>query len=68
MVDAVEYCRQVARVIGDIVSDRGSSIDKTVRVFPEFRCMIGGDLFNLPVGPWLPRRRTLQPVCTEARR
>ena len=31
----------------------------------EFRQLLGEDLFTLPNAPWLPRRRTLQPVFTK---
>ena len=51
--------------IRDILSVRDGSVDKTTRVFSEFRRVIGGNLFDLPHEPWLPRRRTLQPVFTK---
>jgi cytochrome P450 len=51
--------------IRDILSNKDGSIDKTTRVFTEFCRVIGGNLFDLPHEPWLPRRRTLQPVFTK---
>ncbi|MCW2653439.1 MAG: cytochrome [Mycobacterium sp.] len=51
--------------IRDILSNKDGSVDKTTRVFSEFRRMIGGNLFNLPREPWLARRRTVQPVFTK---
>lgn len=51
--------------IRDILSNKDGAIDKTTRVFTEFRRIIGANLFDLPYEPWLPRRRTLQPVFTK---
>jgi len=51
--------------IRDILSCKDDAIDKTTRVFTEFRRIIGANLFDLPYEPWLPRRRTLQPVFTK---
>ncbi len=51
--------------IRDILANRDGSLDKTNRVFFEFRRVIGDNLFDLPHEPWLPRRRTLQPVFTK---
>jgi cytochrome P450 len=51
--------------IRDILSNKDGAVDKTTRVFSEFRRIIGPNLFNLPHEPWLPRRRTLQPVFTK---
>lgn len=51
--------------IRDVLNVKDGSIDKTTRVFTEFCRVIGGNLFDLPHEPWLPRRRTLQPVFTK---
>ncbi len=51
--------------IRDILSNKDGAVDKTTRVFTEFRRIIGANLFDLPYEPWLPRRRTLQPVFTK---
>lgn len=51
--------------IRDILSNRDGGVDKTTRVFTEFRRIIGANLFDLPHEPWLPRRRTLQPIFTK---
>ena len=50
--------------IRDILSVRDGSVDKTSGVPLELRRLIGPNLFDLPYGEWLPRRRTLQPVFT----
>jgi len=51
--------------IRGILSNKDGAIDKTTRVFTEFRRVVGANLFDLPYEPWLPRRRTLQPVFTK---
>jgi cytochrome P450 len=51
--------------IRDILSYRDGAVDKTTRVFTEFRRIISANLFDPPYEPWLPRRRTLQPVLTK---
>lgn len=51
--------------IRDILSAKDGSVDKTTPVFSELRRAIGGNLADLPHEPWLPRRRTLQPVFTK---
>ncbi|OSC41147.1 cytochrome P450 [Mycobacterium decipiens] len=51
--------------IRDILTNKDGSIDKTTRVFSEFRRVLGANLFDLPHEAWLPRRRTLQPVFTK---
>jgi cytochrome P450 len=51
--------------IRDILSNKDGAIDKTTRVFTEFRRVVGANLFDLPYEPWLPRRRTLRPVFTK---
>ncbi len=51
--------------IRDILSNKDGAVDKTTRVFLEFRRIIGANLFDLPHQAWLPRRRTLQPVFTK---
>jgi cytochrome P450 len=53
--------------IRDILSNKDAVVDKTTRVLREFRHIIGANLFDLPHEPWLPRRRTLQPVFTKQR-
>jgi cytochrome P450 len=53
--------------IRDILSNKDGAVDKATRVFTEFRRIIGANLFDLPHEPWLPRRRTLQPVFTKQR-
>jgi cytochrome P450 len=44
----------------------GAVTDKT-RTHAEMRHLIGSNLFDLTHGPWLPRRRALQPVFTKQR-
>lgn len=51
--------------IRDILSNKDGAVDKTTRVFTEFRRVVGDSLANLPHEPWLPRRRTVQPVFTK---
>jgi cytochrome P450 len=51
--------------IRDILSNKDGAVDKTTSVLTEFRRVIGANLFDLPHEPWLPRRRTLQPVFTK---
>jgi cytochrome P450 len=51
--------------IRDILSVKDGSVDKTTPVFSELRRAIGGNLADLAHEPWLPRRRTLQPVFTK---
>ena len=53
--------------IRGILSNKHAVVDKTTRVLREFRHIIGANLFDLPHEPWLPRRRTLQPVFTKQR-
>ncbi|MBV9596177.1 MAG: cytochrome P450 [Chloroflexi bacterium] len=53
--------------IRDILSYKDGAVDKTTSVLREFRRIIGDSVFNLPHEPWLPRRRTLQPVFTKQR-
>jgi cytochrome P450 len=51
--------------IRDILGNRDGSVDKTTRVFSEFRRLLGANLFDMPHQDWLQRRRTLQPVFTK---
>ena len=44
----------------DEVADRGRA-----RTMVEMHPLMGGNLLNLPHEPWLPRRRTLQPLFTK---
>ncbi len=53
--------------IGDVLSVRDGSVDKTSAVTSELRRLIGANLFVIPHNEWLPRRRTLQPVFTRQR-
>ena len=53
--------------IHDVLAIKDGSVDKTSRVFAEFRRIIGENLVNLPHEPWLPRRRAIQPVFTRER-
>ncbi len=53
--------------IRDVLSVKDDSVDKTSPVLNEFRRILGANLFDLPYAPWLPRRRTIQPVFTKQR-
>lgn len=53
--------------IRDILSTKDDSVDKTTPVFEQMRRTIGANLADLPLEPWKPRRRTLQPVFTKQR-
>jgi cytochrome P450 len=55
------------RAIRDVLSLEDQSVDKTTPVFAEMRRIIGANLANLPHGPWVSRRRMLQPVFTKQR-
>lgn len=48
----------------DILGRGGEHIDKT-RIHYEMRQLLGANLFDLTHGPWLPRRRALQPIFTK---
>jgi len=53
--------------IRDILSTKDASVDKTTPVFEEMRRIMGDNLADLPLEPWNPRRRTIQPVFTKQR-
>lgn len=55
------------QAVHDVLAIKDGSVDKTSRVFSEFRRVIGANLVNLPHEPWLPRRRVVQPVFTRER-
>ncbi len=48
----------------DVLGRTGALIDKT-RIHEEVRRLLGPNLFDLTHGPWLPRRRAIQPVFTK---
>ena len=48
----------------DVLGRTDAFIEKTV-VHAEMRHLLGDNLFDLPHGPWLPRRRALQPIFTK---
>jgi cytochrome P450 len=48
----------------DILGRTGAHIEKT-RVHREMRQLLGPNLFDLTHEPWLPRRRSLQPIFTK---
>lgn len=48
----------------DVLGRSGAHIEKT-RLHDELRHLLGSNLFDLPDEPWLPRRRTLQPIFTK---
>ena len=48
----------------DVVGRTDAFIDKT-RLHAEMRHLIGNNLFDVMHGPWLPRRRALQPLFTK---
>jgi cytochrome P450 len=48
----------------DILGRSGGHIEKT-RIHHEMRHLLGSNLFDLTHEPWLPRRRTLQPIFTK---
>ncbi|MEZ0365435.1 cytochrome P450 [Mycobacterium sp. pUA109] len=48
----------------DVLGRGGALVDRT-RVHEEMRHLMGPNLFDLPHEPWLPRRRTLQPLFTK---
>lgn len=50
----------------DVLGRSGAHLEKTV-VHQEVRNLVGGNLFTLTYDPWLPRRRSLQPVFTKRR-
>jgi cytochrome P450 len=54
------------RAARDILGRGGEHIDKT-RIHHEMRQVLGPNLFDLTHGPWLPRRRALQPIFTKHR-
>lgn len=52
--------------VRDILGRNEGLVEKA-RVFTEMRRLLGRNLLDLPHEPWLPRRRTLQPVFTKQR-
>lgn len=48
----------------DVLGRSGAFTDKT-RAHNEMRHLIGDNLFDVPHDPWLPRRRTMQPIFTK---
>jgi cytochrome P450 len=50
--------------VRDILGRSGGHIEKT-RIHHEMRHLLGSNLFDLTHEPWLPRRRTLQPIFTK---
>ena len=48
----------------DAIGRTDASTEKT-RTHAEMRHLIGNNLFDLTHGPWLPRRRALQPIFTK---
>ncbi len=55
------------QAIGDILSIKDGTVDKTSPVFDELRAILGTNLVNLRHRDWQPRRRTIAPVFTRSR-
>jgi cytochrome P450 len=50
----------------DILARTDAFLERNL-VHAEVRRLLGGNLFDLPHEPWLPRRRALQPIFTKQR-